>query len=137
MTVQLNEDDEKIITDLIERWVAAIRARDIEGVVAHHSADIVMFDVPPPQDGVRGIDGYRESWEPFFDYIAGGAVFEIVQLEVIPGSDVAFAHALLRCDRPEDLQRRPDHRLRITIGLRKRDGRWVVTHEHHSFPLDQ
>jgi ketosteroid isomerase-like protein len=29
----------------------------------------------------------------------------------------------------------PGRRLRLTIGLRKDDGRWVVTHEHHSFPL--
>ena len=46
---------------------------------------------------------------------------------------VAFARALLRCGTPEDLREHPDHRLRLTIGLRKVDGRWVVTHEHHSF----
>jgi hypothetical protein len=23
--------------------------------------------------------------------------------------------------------------LRLTLGLRKEDGRWVVAHEHHSF----
>jgi ketosteroid isomerase-like protein len=23
----------------------------------------------------------------------------------------------------------------MTFGLRKRDGRWVVTHEHGSFPM--
>ena len=28
----------------------------------------------------------------------------------------------------------PDHRLRLTIGLVRRAGRWTVTHEHHSFP---
>jgi ketosteroid isomerase-like protein len=26
--------------------------------------------------------------------------------------------------------------LRLTVGLRKQDGRWVVSHEHHSFPAD-
>jgi ketosteroid isomerase-like protein len=26
------------------------------------------------------------------------------------------------------------NRLRLTLGLRKQDGRWLVTHEHHSFP---
>ena len=129
--------DEKIITDLIEGWVAAVRARDIEAVLAHHATDIVMFDVPPPQDGVRGVQQYRQSWEPFFDYIAAGAVFEIVELDVTAGADVAFAYALLRCDTPAELERRPDHRLRITVGLRKQNSQWVVTHEHHSFPLDQ
>ena len=134
MTVQ---DDEKPVTELIEGWVAAIRARDLDGVLAQHAEDIVMFDVPPPQDGIRGIDAYRESWIPFFEFIARGGVFEIVRLDVTAGTDVAFAHALLRCDTPEGLAKSPDHRLRITVGLRRQDGRWVVTHEHHSFPLDQ
>ena len=50
------------------------------------------------------------------------------------GQDVALAHALLRCGKPEDFAAEPDNRLRMTIGLRKIDGLWRVTHEHHSFP---
>jgi len=29
----------------------------------------------------------------------------------------------------------PDNRLRVTVGLRKVDGSWVIAHEHHSFPM--
>ena len=103
-------------------------------MLADHAADIVMFDVPPPEDGVRGIDAYRETWPPFFEWQRSGASFEIVELDVTAGDDVAFAHALLRCGTPDELAEHPDRRLRLTIGLRKEDGRWVVTHEHHSFP---
>jgi ketosteroid isomerase-like protein len=60
-------------------------------------------------------------------------VFEIESLDVTPGVDVAFACALLRCGTPADFERDPEHRLRLTIGLRKVDDRWVVTYEHHSF----
>ena len=49
------------------------------------------------------------------------------------GEDVAFAWALLRCGTTDEFVDVPDRRLRLTIGLAKRDGRWVVTHEHHSF----
>jgi uncharacterized protein (TIGR02246 family) len=126
----------RAVTDVIERWVAAIRAQDLAGVVADHTADIVMFDVPPPQNGIRGADDYRDCWPPFFRYLDSGAVFEIVELDVTCGADVAFARLLLRCDTPADLARRPDHRLRITLGLRKEDDRWLIAHEHHSFPLD-
>ena len=52
------------------------------------------------------------------------------------GEDVAYAHALLRCGTPQELSEKPENRLRLTLGLRKADGRWVVAHEHHSFPLD-
>ena len=126
--------DEAQIRDLIERWAQAVRAGDLEGVVADHTTDIVMFDVPPPNDGVRGIDAYRETWPPFFEWQRQGAVFEIVELDVSAGDDVAFAHALLRCGTPADLEQEPDRRLRLSIGLRKEHGRWIVAHEHHSFP---
>jgi ketosteroid isomerase-like protein len=94
----------------------------------------VMFDVPPPYDGVRGINAYRETWPPFFEWQARGSSFEIVALDVTAGDEVAYAHALLRCGTEQELAENPENRLRLTLGLRKEQGRWVVAHEHHSFP---
>jgi uncharacterized protein (TIGR02246 family) len=124
-------EDETAIRDLIEGWAAAVHRGDLDRVLADHTADIVMFDVPPPQQGVRGIDAYRETWPPFFRWQASGATFDILSLDVTAGTDVAFAYALLRCGTAEE---DPDRRLRISFGLRKEEGRWVVAHEHHSFP---
>ena len=135
-------DDEQQIHDLIERWAVAVHTGDLETVLADHAADIVMFDVPPPHHGVRGIDAYRDTWPGFFTWQASGAVFEIDALDVTAGADVAFAWALLRCGTATELERDPDSRLRLTLGLRKIDDRWTVVHEHHSFadtsdPSDQ
>jgi uncharacterized protein (TIGR02246 family) len=127
-------DDEEKIRTLIEHWAEAVHRGDMSGVLADHSDDIVMFDVPPPYEGVRGIDAYRETWPPFFEWQAQGALFEIVSLDVMAGSDVAYAHALLRCGTRQELADNPANRLRLTLGLRKQQGRWVVAHEHHSFP---
>jgi len=125
--------DEQQIRGLIERWAAAVHNGDLPAVLADHAPGIVMFDVPPPEQGVRGIDAYRKTWPGFFEWQASGAVFEIESLEVTACQDVAFAFALLRCGTPEQLEREPEQRLRLTIGLRKDGGRWTVTHEHHSF----
>ncbi|MFF0306891.1 SgcJ/EcaC family oxidoreductase [Streptosporangium sp. NPDC004379] len=127
--------DEEQIRDLIERWAEAVHRGDANGVVADHADDIVMFDVPPPYEGVRGIESYRRVWPPFFRWQAQGAVFEIETLDVTAGGDVAFAHALLRCGTPEDFAGNPENRLRLTFGLRRQGGRWVIAHEHHSFPI--
>jgi ketosteroid isomerase-like protein len=54
---------------------------------------------------------------------------------VTAGDTVAFAFALLRCGTAAEFAQSPGRRLRLTLGLRKRDGRWQVEHEHHSFPL--
>jgi uncharacterized protein (TIGR02246 family) len=131
--LSMTEDVEQIRT-LIERWAEAVHAGEMDGVLAAHSDDIVMFDVPPPYDGVRGITAYRETWPPFFEWQARGASFEIVSLEVTAGDEVAYAHALLRCGTQQELADHPENRLRLTLGLRKEQGRWVVAHEHHSFP---
>jgi ketosteroid isomerase-like protein len=86
-------DNEQEIRELIHRWAAAVHAGDLEVVLADHTEDIVMFDVPPPNEGVRGIDAYRETWPPFFEWQRSGASFEIVSLDVAAGEDVAFAWA--------------------------------------------
>lgn len=125
--------DEKEIRALVERWASAVHGGDMAGVLADHAEDIVMFDVPPPEDGVRGLAAYRETWPPFFRWQAEGASFEIVELDVTAGGDVAYAWALLRCGTPEEFAAEPDRRLRLTLGLRREGGRWVVAHEHHSF----
>ena len=123
--------DEEQIRTLIQRWAAAVHSGDMATVLADHADDIVMFDVPPPQEGVRGIDAYRDVWPGFFTWQAKGSSFDILELHVTAGTDVAFAWALLRCGTADDP---PEQRLRLTLGLRRQDGRWTVAHEHHSFP---
>jgi uncharacterized protein (TIGR02246 family) len=129
------DDNETQVRELIERWAKAVHEGDLDTVLADHSDEIVMFDVPPPYDGVRGMDAYRETWPPFFTWQRQGASFDLLSMDVVAGDGVAFAYALLRCGTPQELEEEPENRLRLTIGLRKHEGRWVVVHEHHSFPL--
>lgn len=129
-------NNEAEIRDLIERWASAVRAGDEATVLADHAQDIVMFDVPPPHDGVRGIEAYRATWPPFFGWLRAGARFEIIELSVIAGDDVAYAWALLRCGTEQDLTDHPERRLRLSLGLRRENDRWIVAHEHHSFADD-
>ena len=128
--------DEQEIRSLIEAWAAAVHAGDLDRVLADHADDLVMFDVPPPYQGIRGLAAYAEAWPPFFTWQANGAVFDIESLEVTAGTDVAYAFGLLRCGTPDEFAENADRRLRLTVGLRKVDGRWVVAHEHHSFAIE-
>jgi uncharacterized protein (TIGR02246 family) len=127
---------EQEVRTLIENWVTAVHTGDLDTVLADHAPDIVMYDVPPPYDGVRGLDAYRDTWPGFFEWQLSGASFSLESLDVTAGSDVAFAHALLLCGTPDEFAANPKVRLRLTIGLRRVDNRWLVTHEHHSFPHD-
>jgi uncharacterized protein (TIGR02246 family) len=127
--------DEERIRILIADWADAVRRRDYDGVLRHHSPDIVMFDVPPPFQSV-GLEAYRKTWDLFFTWMADPAVFDISDVRITSGEEVAFATAHGTClskvkdEAPERLE------FRLTIGLRKIAGQWIVEHEHHSLPAD-
>jgi len=134
MPVSVN-NEESAIHELIEAWASAVRAKDIDGVLVHHTDDMLMFDFPPPV-AVRGASAYRETWPPFFRALTERmAAFDITELLVTADDRVAFATALLRCGSREELAKEDTPRLRLTIGLRKVDGFWKIAHEHHSFPV--
>lgn len=119
--------DETPIRLLVENWAEAVRAQDIDGVLAHHVDDIVMFDVPMPLQS-RGIKAYEKTWELFFANSPGGpGSFDVTALEIAAGDTVAYCHAILSIF---------DSSARLTIGLRKEGGRWRVAHEHHSYPIE-
>ncbi|MGY3589943.1 ketosteroid isomerase-like protein [Bradyrhizobium sp. USDA 4341] len=119
---------ENQVRTLIEAWADAVRRHDYAGVLAHHDQDIVMFDVPPPFQS-RGLDEYRKTWDLFFGCQRPSYAFNIEDIAITAGDDVAFAVAVMRCGAPD-----ATFQFRLTIGLRKIDGSWRITHEHHSVP---
>jgi ketosteroid isomerase-like protein len=127
---QQAETSERQIKALIEAWADAVRRHDMPGILAHHAEDIVMFDLPPPLQA-KGIDEYTETWDLFFKYHKTSQAFDIEELAITAGEDVAFAVAIMRCGASPIPGGFP---FRLTIGLRKVDGDWRVTHEHHSLP---
>jgi uncharacterized protein (TIGR02246 family) len=130
-----NAHDQAAIFHLIATWAAAVRRRDIAGILQNHSPDIVMFDVPPPFQS-QGIDAYEKTWDQFFSWSSDPIPFDITEMSITAGSDVAFAVATMRCAGPNADGKPEELAFRLTIGLRKIDGDWIITHEHHSVPAD-
>jgi uncharacterized protein (TIGR02246 family) len=125
--------DEGAIRDLVENWARAVRTKDLDGILANHSPDMLMFDVPPPIQS-KGIEAYRKTWDLFFSWSQDSGVFDISEMNITAGNDVAFVTALMRCAGTEANGDKTELEFRLTIGLRKIDGQWTVMHEHHSIP---
>ena len=125
--------DENEIRALIERWSKAVREEDRVGIRRDHADDILMFDVPPPFQS-RGIEEYMATWELFLGSVEKPVAFSFTDVEVTAGTDVAFATAIGHCVNIDKSGQREPLLFRLTMGLRKMAGRWVVTHEHHSLP---
>ena len=125
-------DDEKQIRKLLDNWAAAVRNKDIDKIVAHHSVDFIMFDVPPPFQSV-GIDAYKKTWDTFFKYTKRG-VFDIQQLKIVADSSLAFCIATMRCEENTGGKGFEPLDFRLTVCLKKMDSQWIIVHEHHSIP---
>ena len=126
--------DQLAISDLIERWSKGVRDQDRAAIRQDHDADILMFDVPPPFQS-RGIDEYMATWDTFFSFAEKPVRFDFTNIEITAGVEVAFATAVGHCVTIGRDGRREPLDFRLTMGLRKIDGRWHVMHEHHSLPV--
>ncbi len=107
----------------------------MEEILAFHSPEFVMYDVPEPFQSV-GLEAYRRTWDIFFTYTKPG-IFDIHELQIIADNEVAFAFGRMQCS---DKAGREDYiplDFRITIGLKKIKGQWLILHEHHSIPAVQ
>lgn len=120
------KSNESQIRMLIKSWARTVREKNMAGILAHHTDDFIMFDVPPPLQ-LKGLAAYKKTWDIFFSYNFGGSgSFNLIALNIIAGDAVAFCHALIKII---------GGKVRLTVGLRKVSGKWLITHEHHSAPI--
>jgi ketosteroid isomerase-like protein len=116
----------------IEEIAQAIRDKDIARLMAFYAHDVVVFDVRPPLD-TRGADAYRQNFERWFASFEGPLSFEVKNLRVATGEARAFCHylGLVVGSKPG---RVTGYWIRGTTCFERRDGNWLVTHEHISMP---
>jgi len=125
--------DEVAIRNLVEDWASAVRRKDLDAILLNHSPDMLMFDVPPPLES-KGLEAYKKTWDLFFSWAHEPVVFDIREMSVTAGDDVAVVTSFIRCAGTEANGMDIDLDFRLTIGLRKMDNQWIITHEHHSIP---
>jgi ketosteroid isomerase-like protein len=107
------------IRDLVEGWARAVRSKNIDGILANHSPEILMFDVPPPAQS-KGMEAYKKTWDVFFAWFQDSGVFDISELDITAGDDVALP---LRCAGTEANGDKIELDFRLTICFRKIDER--------------
>jgi uncharacterized protein (TIGR02246 family) len=134
MAIQL-ATDEVDIRQRIDRFVDALRAMDLEGVMSLYAPDIVSFDIVPPLRHV-GAKAKEKNWMDAFAMYQRPLGYEIRDLTLTLGDDVAFGHSLNRVSGTLKNGHRTDFWLRWTACFRKVDGNWLVAHDQVSVPID-
>lgn len=129
-------DDEAQIRRMVMDQEIGMRTRDAERLVSRYAPQIVKFDLDPPLQhlGSEVLDPARlNNWFSGFD---GPVDYEIRDLTVTIGGDVAFCYSLNRMSAtPRGSSESFDLWFRATVCLRKADGKWQIVHEHNSTPF--
>lgn len=135
MTTKIMTKDEVLIRELLDNWADAVNNKDIEAVMACYAQDVVAFDMIPPLQ-FTGKEAYRKNWELGFEMCQGNGNFESYDLRIAVSGDTAFCHRLNHMSGTDKNGQSFDCWVRWTVGFRKIDGRWLITHEHISAPMD-
>jgi uncharacterized protein (TIGR02246 family) len=122
------------IRERLEAVAQALRAKDIDALLAHYAPGVVTFDLRPPLQ-VRGVDAYRKNFEAWFASVQGPIDYEIRDLRITMSDDIAFCHNLSHVKSTRTTGERADYWVRVTSGLQKMNGQWMVTREHVSVPI--
>jgi ketosteroid isomerase-like protein len=127
-------DDEAQVRAVLERRAAGLRRKDAAAFVAPYAAEAVRFDLAPPLR-LSGPEAIAErGMQDWFATFLGPIGYDVTELSITTGDKAAFCHSLnrlsgSRTDGDEDMW------FRQSVGLRKIDGTWKITHEHNSVPF--
>jgi ketosteroid isomerase-like protein len=133
--VENKQNDEIAIKRLIEGYVEAFRAKDLDGIMSMYAPEVVTFDVVPPLQYV-GADAMRKRWEEAFSSLPGPIGYEIADLSITVGEDMAFTHSFNRTSATLPAGQQIGVWVRWTACWRKIGGKWLLVHDHISVPVN-
>jgi ketosteroid isomerase-like protein len=130
-------NDKADVKASVQHLVAAVNAKDLNGIMAYYSPDesLFVFDALPPRQYV-GAAAYRKNWEGFLAAYPGALHAEVTDWKTEAEGSLAYGHGIFRTTGPDKDGTPLDLTLRVTDVYRKVNGKWLVVHEHVSWPVD-
>jgi uncharacterized protein (TIGR02246 family) len=135
MTTTTTTLAEAQIRQMNDEFSAAVRARDLDRMLAPYAKDAVIFDAAPAKLSI-GLEQFRKHWQDFFDMLSGPITHATRDMTVRVDGDLAVAHLLSHLSATQRNGAPLEMWLRVSLAFRKAGGKWLVTHEHSSVPFD-
>ena len=134
-TANSKTNDRAQLRALVDDRVKAVRDKNVNKVMSSIAQDILSFDVVNPFQQT-GLDASKKRAEDWFSTFEGPIRYEIRDLSITTGDNVAFSHGLSHVSATKKDGVQLDMWWRTTICFRKIYEKWMVTHEHNSVPFD-
>ena len=131
-TENTKSHEEAQIRAALDARADAIRNKNVQGVLNQFAEESVRFFLATPLQATVPLKDDLEDW---FATWRGPIGYEIRDLKITAGDDVAFSHSLSRYSGTKTDGEKPDVWFRDTLCFRKIDGQWLITHAHESVPF--
>jgi uncharacterized protein (TIGR02246 family) len=130
-------EDEKAIRELNSRFETAVKARDLDKLMSCYISDdsLVVFDAVPPRQYV-GAKAVRKDYEDFLSVFPGTIDSKISDAKITVDTNLAYSHFVDTWTATDKDGKQVQLVFRVTDVYRKTDGKWLIVHEHISFPVD-
>jgi uncharacterized protein (TIGR02246 family) len=132
-----SKDDVAQIQALEKSLADAFSARDLNGFMAAYMPDdsLIVFDATPPRQYI-GASAYRKDWEGFLATFPGPIHGEMSDYRIETEGNLGYGHGFIRMVVTDKDGKPLDSTFRVTKVYRKINGKWLIIHEHDSWPAD-
>jgi ketosteroid isomerase-like protein len=126
--------DQEQVRRILEQWASATRKNMRDDILKNHAPDVLIYDVLPPMK-YDGAEAYRRGWDDWQPDTQGEGRFDLQNLSIVAGADVAFAHCFIQCGGTLPDGKTFEDLVRATFCLKKTGGAWRIQHQHISKPF--
>lgn len=128
--------EEAQLHQLIEKGVKAIQAKDVDTLLPLFASDVVSFDLIGPLHyiGAEAVGKRMHEW--FSSFEEGPLGYEISDLNINLAADMAFSYRFNHVSGQLRTGQQLAMRWRETTCYKKREGHWLIVHQHGSVPFD-
>jgi ketosteroid isomerase-like protein len=133
----IEEADRAAIKDIYTDFSSAFAVRDVNRIMAHYVPDetLLAYDAFIPRE-YKGARAYRKDYVDFFAIFPGKISSTVDELNIVLSGDYAYANCIDTWQIADSANQKMTMAMRVTDIFHKTDKKWLIVHEHLSFPVD-
>lgn len=129
--------DETAIKKIYKEFSDAVAAKDMKKIMSFYAPgdELIAFDAFVPLQ-YKGAAAYQKAYEDFFVAFPGPAKSNITDINIKVSGNLATASCIDQWTITGADNKPIDMIFRATNVFEKRNDKWLIIHEHLSFPAD-
>ncbi len=130
-------NDKSDIEALEKRYTDAVLAKDLNAIMSCYAPgdQLFVFDAVPPRE-YPSWEAYKKDWEQLLAAFPGPITYSLSDQSITVVGSVGYGHNIQTGQFTRKDGSKLDLVVRVTDVYRKVGGKWLIVHEHVSFPVD-